>query len=63
MLRTGIYAGIYAGTNMCAITKCMLSKHLFAAEYAYIANLALKINVKLGGSNFYIVFRFNVLTF
>lgn len=45
----------YAETNMGAITQCMLSKHLFTAKYAYVANLALKINVKLGGSNYFMV--------
>jgi eukaryotic translation initiation factor 2C len=57
ILRLGTFQEVkrYAETNMGAITQCMLSKHLFAAKYAYIANLALKINVKLGGSNFYIV--------
>lgn len=43
-----------AECRMDAVTQCVLSKHVFAAKIAYCANLALKINVKLGGVNSHI---------
>jgi hypothetical protein len=36
---------------MGVMTQCMLAKHLFTPKVTYCANLALKINVKLGGTN------------
>lgn len=40
------------GDTVCGLpTQCMQSKHVGQAKKAYCANLALKINVKLGGTN------------
>jgi len=53
LIRNTVYPEIkrYAETNLGVMTQCMLSKHVFAAKVPYCANLALKINVKLGGVN------------
>ncbi|ORX74282.1 Piwi-domain-containing protein [Linderina pennispora] len=41
----------YAYTTMGIHTQCMQSKHVHKANPQYCANLCLKINVKMGGSN------------
>ncbi|KAH8500288.1 hypothetical protein H0E87_015513 [Populus deltoides] len=38
-------------TDLGLITQCCLSKHVFKISKQYLANLSLKINVKMGGRN------------
>lgn len=53
MTRNTVYPEIkrFSETGLGLMTQCMLAKHVFQAKVTYCANLSLKINVKLGGTN------------
>uniref|UniRef100_A0A3Q7II82 Piwi domain-containing protein n=1 Tax=Solanum lycopersicum TaxID=4081 RepID=A0A3Q7II82_SOLLC len=38
-------------TELGVVSQCCLTKHVFKMSKQYLANLALKINVKVGGRN------------